>query len=144
MPLYAIDGYAGEPRPGVLAIPGGQDTSRVAAEVLRDQVGDDIWEAYQSSDIDFFQTRIDELRQKSSELWAECYPPYREGVVPKTPPYRRLAELKAQIEKVDTEISQLQAFLREILDATAEGVPTGTPFGGSATKVIGEDKSYGS
>ncbi len=139
MSIYSIDGYMGEPRPGVSPVER-QDVSHVAGESTAPQAGEDIFKPYESPEVDRLRAEIDASRQECSELWAEMYPYTKPGEISKTPKYKRQAEIKARLEELERKQGELQATLREVLDSLPEGKPVGVPFQGSAAKVISPDQ----
>ena len=127
-------------KPGVVTV-GKQDTEHVAAEALTPQTGDAIWKPYEPAEVDKIRSRLDEIRGEIGQLYADLYPPHDDSHVYKQPEYKRQAEIRPRIDDLETEERGLQAYLREVYPAMHDGLMAGAPFGGTASKIVGEDKT---
>lgn len=99
---------------------GVQDTSHVAAEVLAEQTGDDIFNPPTPAEVVKIRTRLDVIQRECSRLFAELYPMAKRpgGGMSVQPEYERRADIQAQIDVLEEEERGLKGYLYLVYEGT--------------------------
>lgn len=94
---------------------GEQDTSHVAAEVLAEQEGNDIFNPPVPAEVKKLRDELDTCRREVSELWAKLYGKPSDPL--RIPPYEEKERLMKEIDAKEEVEAQLTQYLNRIYEA---------------------------
>lgn len=98
---------------------GKQDTSHVAAEVLKEQKGDDIFKPAPPAEVEAKIKRLNVIRSELSKLWASLYPKQDSNYAWNPfdgPDYEREEAIRDKMKVLEEEEAGIRAYLCEVYE----------------------------
>lgn len=98
---------------------GKQDTSHVAAEVLKEQKGDDIFNPAPPAEMEAKIKRLNEIRSELAKLWTDLYPKQDSNYAWNPfdgPDYEKERVIRDKMCVLEEEERSIQAYLREVYE----------------------------